>query len=65
MNDETASVAPPNPWRRLLAEIFADAEDHGLGTWTVDFHAAPDRVEEARNFIESRAALLAESRLGS
>lgn len=54
---------PPNQFRRLLAEIFADAEDHGLGTWAVTFNAAPDKTEEAANFIESRAALLAETRL--
>jgi len=54
---------PPNGFRRLLAEIFADAEDHGLGTWGVSFDAAPGKTEEAANFIESRAALLAETRL--
>jgi hypothetical protein len=54
---------PPNPYRRLLAEIFADAEDHGLGTWNVTFNAALGKTEEAANFVESRAALLAETRL--
>lgn len=65
MADETRSDMPPNPWRRILAEIFADAEDHGLGTWGVTFDAAPGKTEAAANFIESRAALLAENRLGS
>jgi hypothetical protein len=53
----------PNPWRRVLAEIFADAEDHGLGTWDPSFTANPGKAEEAAAFIESRAALLAEKRL--
>lgn len=65
MTEETGPVTPPNAWRRLLAEIFADAEDHGLGTWGPTFTATPGKTEEAANFIESRAALLAESRLGS
>jgi hypothetical protein len=53
----------PNTFRRLLAEIFADAEDHGLGTWSPAFTAAPGKTDEAAAFIESRAALLAERRL--
>lgn len=54
---------PPNAYRRLLAEIFADAEDHGLGTWGPSFTATPGKVDEAAAFIESRAELLAERRL--
>lgn len=53
----------PNPHRRLLAEIFADAEDHGLGTWTPVFHARPEKVEQACAFVASRSALLADKRL--
>lgn len=64
--DATAAdqTFPPNPWRRLLAEIFADAEDHGLGVWTITFAAADGKTELACKFIEARAALLAETRLG-
>lgn len=53
----------PNTYRRLLAEIFADAEDHGLGTWGPSFNAAPGKTEEAATFIETRAELLADIRL--
>lgn len=54
----------PNAWRRILAEVFADAEDHGLGNWGPSFTAGPGKTEEAATFIETRVALLAEKRLG-
>ena len=53
----------PNAYRRILAEIFADAEDHGLGTWTPTFQADPEKIDQACAFIETRADLLAEIRL--
>lgn len=56
-------TTPPNAHRRLLAEIFADAEDHHLGTWTPTFHAAPGKIDQACAFVDTRAVLLAEKRL--
>jgi hypothetical protein len=59
----TNAALPPNSHRRLLAEIFADAEDHGLGTWGPTFQAHPDKIDAACAFIDTRATLLAEKRL--
>lgn len=49
-----------NAARRVLAELFADAEDRGFGTWQPIFEANPDKVEEACAFIELRSRQLAE-----
>jgi hypothetical protein len=57
MPDQTPnSDLAPNAWRRLRAEIFSDAEDHGLGTWAPSFTAAPGKTENAaRRCTDSRA----------
>lgn len=56
-------AAVPNAHRRLLAEIFSDAEAKGLGSWSPTFQAAPGKTEQACAFIDSRAALLTWKRL--
>lgn len=56
---------PPNEWRRVLAEAFADAEDHGLGTWGPTFQANPGREEAAAAFIGERCTFHFERRAES
>lgn len=48
----------PRAWRLMLAEVFADAEDHGLGTWTPTFQAAPGCADQAADFMEKRVDFL-------
>lgn len=52
-----------NAHRRMLAEIYADAEDHGIGTWVPVFEAQPDKLDQAHAFVVSRTRLLAGRRL--
>jgi hypothetical protein len=51
---------PPNEWRRILADAFADAEDHGLGTWSPTFHASAGHEDQAAAFIGERCTFLFE-----
>lgn len=56
---EAKVAAAPRDWRLLLAEAYADAEDHGLGTWLPTFRAAPDQHDQAAEFIKARCDWLA------
>jgi hypothetical protein len=40
--------------RKLLAELFADAEAHGLGYLEVGFRAHPGQQDAAADYIEAR-----------
>ena len=44
----------PLPYRRVLAELFADAEAHNLGVLTVGFVAHRGQHDAAADFIEAR-----------
>lgn len=45
----------PLAYRKLLAELFADAEAHGLGYLEVGFRAHPGQQDAAADYIGSRA----------
>jgi len=45
----------PLAHRKLLAELFADAESHGLGYLEVGFRAHPGQQDAAADYIGSRA----------
>ena len=44
----------PLAYRKLLAELFADAESHGLGHLEVGFRAHPGQQDAAADYIGSR-----------
>jgi hypothetical protein len=46
-------------YRILLAGMFAEAEDRGLGTLNVGFTATPGKEEEAADYIAPRSEFLA------
>lgn len=54
----------PVEWRALLAEVFVEAERHGLGTFDPGFRATPGREDAAAAFIGARCDHLAGPRLG-
>lgn len=61
----TTPTAPPNEYRRVLARLFAECEDRGLGTWQVSFRAHPGRENEAADYIEQRCEFVAEQEFGA
>lgn len=58
-------MTAPNSYRLVLAKLFAEAEDKGLGTWSPTFRAAPGRENEAADYLGARAEFVAEQELGA
>lgn len=53
----------PLSWRRVLAEVFADAEAKGLGEMHIGFTAREGVQDQAADFIGARCRFLADLRL--
>jgi len=53
-HDPAVQGPVPLDRRKLLAELFADAESHGLGVLTVGFVAHRGQHDAAADFIEAR-----------